>query len=259
MPRSEALSLYSSPEIYDVAFGWDLTLEIDFLEQCWATHVPGVVKRVLEPACGTGRILEALARRGYEVLGYDRGPEMVAYAAGKVGTWGGKVCRGEMSSFRPPGHFDAALNLVNSIGYLLDEEGILSHLARVGESLRDGGVYIVQLSYAGEPPDQAAFGPWGNRRGDLSTSLTWAVLREDLVSKRSFQRGRVEARRGEERILIEEEHVLRLWTQEDFDRLIAQSPFELVAVYHDRFDRFPADLPRTGEHGNLYHVLRRRP
>ena len=52
--------------------------------------------------------------------------------------------------------------------------------------------------------------------------------------------------------------MLRYWTQEDFDRLIGASAFELVAVYFDRFEEKPLEEPRTGMDGNLYHVLQRR-
>ena len=104
----------------------------------------------------------------------------------------------------------------------------------------------------------AAFGPWDNRKGDLSTTLTWRVVREDPDARRSFQECRITARRGSERRTIEESHVLRYWTQEDFDRIVAGGPFKLVAVYYDRFEAHPLEEPRTGEYGNMYHILRRR-
>jgi len=251
--------LYDSPEVYDVAFGWDLTLELEFVEACFLKHVIDPVRRIVEPACGTGRILAALAGRGYEVLGYDRSPEMVAFANAKLKKWAGRVMRGEMATFHPPGTFDAAINLVNSIGYLLDDEAMASHLACVAEAVRPGGVYLVQLSYAGEPPEQACFGPWPNSRAGLRTELTWRVVREDPVEKRSHQLCRIIVTSGQERRVIEESHLLRCWTQEDFDRLIEGSAFELTAVYYDRFEEKPLEEPRTGLDGNLYHVLLRKP
>ncbi len=231
---------------------------MDFLEACWATHVEGPVRRILEPASGTGRILHALAERGYDVVGYDRSPEMVAFAAGRLAGLGGKLHRGDMATFKPPGRFDVAINLVNSINYLLEEAELTAHLKLVAEALRAGGIYIVQFSYGDEPPELATFGPWENRRNDLTTRLTWRVLREDAEARRSYQECRITATRGGETVELTEEHILRLWTQDDFDRAIDSSPFELIAVYHDRFDPFPIDLPRTGAHGNLYHVLARR-
>jgi SAM-dependent methyltransferase len=258
---SSSPGLYSSPEIYDVAFGWDLRRELDFIERVFRAHGGGTVKRVLEPCCGTGRLLDALADRGYRVAGYDRSPEMVAFAAARLRAHGGEAWRGEMSDFRPPSPpapFDAAVNLVNSIGYLLDDAALRGHLERTAEALRRGGIYLVQLSYGGEPADLARFGPWGNRRNDLSTSLVWEVVREDAAARRSFQRCRITARKRSERRVIEEDHVLRYWTHEDVDRVVEESPFRLTAIYWDRFEEFPLEEYRMGEYGNLYHILKRR-
>ncbi len=250
--------LYDNPEIYDVAFGWDLAMEMDFVESCFLKHAPDPVERVLEPACGTGRILVALGERGYEVAGYDMNPGMVAFASAKVARFGGQIMRGDMETFRPPGRYDAAINLVNSIGYLLEEAAVASHLERVGDVVRAGGLYIVQLSYGGEPPEQGSFGPWPNARGDLRTTMTWRIAGEDPESRRSHQECRIVAERGAERRTIEESHVLRYWTQEDLDRIVERSPFDLAAVYFDRFEEKPLEEPRAGADGNLYHVLRRR-
>jgi len=250
--------LYDTPEIYDVAFGWDLELELSFVESCLRKHVVDPVRRILEPACGTGRILVPLASRGYDVLGYDQSPEMVAFAAAKIARVGGRVMRGDMATFRPPGVFDAAINLVNSIGYLLEDEDVASHLARMAEAVLPGGVYLVQFSYGGEPPEQASFGPWPNTRAGLRTELLWRVAREDVAARRSYQECRIVATRGQERRVLEESHVLRYWTQEDFDRILEGSEFELTAVYFDRFEEKPLDESRTGLDGNLYHVLRRK-
>jgi SAM-dependent methyltransferase len=249
--------LYDTPQIYDVATGWDLEKEIDFLEDLFARHA-GAVRRVLEPCCGTGRLLLALAGRGYEVAGYDRSPAMVEFARDRLRAVRGEVWRGEMAAFAPPGRFDAALNPVNSIGYLLEDDEIAAHLERMGEALRPGGIYVIQLSYGGEPPEQARFGPWGNRGGDLSTTLLWEVVSEDPAAKRSYQHCRITARHGRERRVFDEDHVLRYWTHEDVEAIVARSPFELEAIYRDFFEEYPREDYRMGELGNLYHVLRRR-
>ncbi len=76
--------LYRLPLYYDIAFSWDLEPEIDVFERIFERHVPGRVERVLEPACGTGRFLRALPRRGYRVTGYDAEPAMVDYARRSV-------------------------------------------------------------------------------------------------------------------------------------------------------------------------------
>ena len=249
--------LYDTPAIYDVATGWKLDREIEFLEEVFARHA-GSVRRILEPCCGTGRHLLALAERGYQVAGYDRSVAMTEFARKRLEPFGGEIWEGDMATFAPPGPFDAALNLVNSIGYLLEDAEIAGHLDRSGSALRSGGIYVVQLSYGGEPPELARFGPWGNRKDGLSTTILWEVVREDEAAKRSYQHCRITARSGRERRVFDEDHVLRYWTHEDVNRILAASPFELAAIYWDRFEEFPLEDYRMGEHGNLYHVLRRR-
>src|SRR5262249_44963578 len=136
--------VYRSPEIYDVATGWKLEKEVAFFEEIFARHA-GEVHGILEPCCGTGRLLHVLAHRGYKVAGYDLSPPMVAYARERVHSFGGDVWEGDMATFTPPGTFDAGLNLVNSIGYLLEDDEVASHLRHMGEAIRAGGIYVVQL------------------------------------------------------------------------------------------------------------------
>ena len=63
--------LYALPEVYDIAFSWDLSEEIGFFKQVFEEHVPFPIQHILEPACGTGRFLRILPAHGFQVTGYD--------------------------------------------------------------------------------------------------------------------------------------------------------------------------------------------
>jgi hypothetical protein len=100
-------ALYASPEIYDVAFGWDLALELDFLESCWAAHVEGPVRRILERVRhGPPRSARAPQLRRPRLRPE---PRMVAFASRRLGAHGRRALRGDMADFRPPGTFDVAV------------------------------------------------------------------------------------------------------------------------------------------------------
>jgi SAM-dependent methyltransferase len=74
--------LYSAHvELYDRAFGWDVSDEVDWL----VARLGPECRSVLEPGCGTGRYLEAFELRGIDAFGFDRQPEMVE-AASRRGT-----------------------------------------------------------------------------------------------------------------------------------------------------------------------------
>ena len=81
---TDRFELYNHPEIYDIAFSWNLSEEIRFFKRVFETHVPFSVKHILEPACGTGRMLRALAGAGFRVTGYDDNPAMMQYAKASI-------------------------------------------------------------------------------------------------------------------------------------------------------------------------------
>ena len=60
-------SLYDYPKYYDLLFGSDWKAEFDFLGSCFQKHAKRPVRRLFEPACGTGRLLVKLADAGFEV------------------------------------------------------------------------------------------------------------------------------------------------------------------------------------------------
>ncbi len=264
-------TLYSLPLYYDIAFSWNLEPELDVFDRIFERHVPGSVEHILEPACGTGRFLVALPRRGYRVTGYDSCPLMVEYARGRVTEFG--FARGASSDVDAsgwaevieadmvyahviPDRYDAALNSINSLGYLLTDREIVAHFRRTGLSIRPGGIYIAHLSCAHEgelPPGDT----WEFDRDGVRVRTTWSIFSEQLSSRRSFQSCEMVIDDRGRTVRFWESHVLRLWTVEDIERLAARSGvFELDAVYTERFEEVPAGTHITGEMGNLYFILK---
>jgi SAM-dependent methyltransferase len=75
------MTLYTTnAQLYDAAFSWDVTDEVDWLlERLGPDCDP-----VLEPACGSSRMLEAFALRGIEAVGIDQSPEMIDIAQARL-------------------------------------------------------------------------------------------------------------------------------------------------------------------------------
>ena len=72
-------SIYDWPKYYEFIYGSDWQAECDFLRDCFGFHADGEVQRLFEPACGTGRLIYRLAKRGFEVGGVDLNPEAIGY------------------------------------------------------------------------------------------------------------------------------------------------------------------------------------
>src|SRR5262249_21285197 len=128
-------SIYDFPQYYDLLFGSDWRAEFDFLRTCFEKHARlrrrrtlratppgpplrrgGAVRRVFEPACGTGRLLIKLAQAGYDVAGNDLNPKAVAFCNQRLQRHGfrGTTFVGDMADFRVAKKFDAAFNMINS-------------------------------------------------------------------------------------------------------------------------------------------------
>lgn len=147
MPRKESRDWYDTPLLYDIVFDSDTAREADFLEAVLARHGRSNGCRVLEPACGSARLMRAMAERGYSVAGFDASPAMVAFAR--------RRCRGlrpparvkpaRMEDFAIAGRFDLAHCLLSTFKYLLDGEAAVRHLELVRDHLADGGVYALGI------------------------------------------------------------------------------------------------------------------
>lgn len=99
-----SLDWYSTPLYYDIIFDAETQTEATFLEEVNRRYsrVKGKApQRVLEPACGSARLMLELGKRGWETYGFDLSPEMVEFfcqadeqAAGKaLGGSDGKLHR----------------------------------------------------------------------------------------------------------------------------------------------------------------------
>ena len=251
--------LYDLPQVYDIAFSWDLSPEIAFFKRVFARHVPFPVMHLLEPACGSGRFLRTLPPNGFQVTGYDINPAMVQYAGDSVAAAG---CEGnvrlvlaDMASPEIPGQFDSAFNSINSIGYLHSDDDVVSHLKATGSSLREGGVYIVHLNFAheGKLPDGDH---WTMERDGIMVKTTWRILSEDRKSRLSHQIGSFEIEKHGKLERFDDRHSLRLWLFSDLQELIHRSgQFEVVAIYLEDFEELKTREHLTGELGNIYLTL----
>ena len=252
--------IYDSPLYYDVAYDWEGTEhEVDRIVDGFGS-ADGPVDRVLEVACGTGRLLRRLARRGYRVVGYDASPAAIAFAGERILAEGladrAEVAPGDMRTARFPVPFDAAVNAINTIGHLRTDEDVRSHFAATAAALRRGGVYVVQFACAWEDGPEPA-DTWVSEREGIRIETTWSIEEEDRERRLSRQRCEMEVERDGRRFTIEERFDCRLWLDEEFVAFAGEAGFERVAVHDLAGGRLDPSERITGRRGNLYHVLKR--
>ena len=211
----------------------------------------------LEPACGTGRFLRVVAGRGTPIVGIDLNPAMVAYARGRIERLGlgslASVRLADITDFRlRAGSVDFAFNLINTVRHLPSDAAVLSHFACVRRTLRAGGVYAVGLNWSDPGLDVACEDVWEARRGRVQVTQVVQFIPPTRGSRRERAVNHLIVTRpsGEEH--VDAPYTLRTYTRPQWDRLVARSGFEPVAIVDEYGDEH-----RPGPTGYGIHVLRR--
>ena len=258
--KTVSANLYDYPRYYDLVFGSDWKAEFDFLLAVFDTHVPGQVRRLFEPACGTGRLVFRLAQAGYSVSGLDLNPRAVEYCNRRLTRHDlpQSVFVGDMSDFRLPRKVDAAFNTINSFRHLLSESAARSHLQCVADSLRKGGVYVLGLHLTpteGKPLDEER---WSARRGHLAINTHLQTFDLNLRHRTERCRMIMDIYTPTQSRQIEDELVFRTYTAPQLRRLLAEVPeLELVATYDFRY-RLDAPTEIAADTQDVVLILRRR-
>lgn len=236
---------YPQPAIYDILHTPGTAAEITALLRVVRRHAPRALEPGalwLEPACGTGRYLRGLLRRGLNAAGFDRDVGMLAYAAGRRDMKEAVLFPADMADFAAgaaaaglaPGSVAAVFNLVNSLRHLATDTALLRHLEQVAGLLASGGVYVVGISltdYRWLEPEEDQ---WEGVRGRCRVSQlvnylppepgTPRARTETVISHLTITRPR-----GVEH--FDHSYGLRTFDERQWDRVISASPLRRAGSY----------------------------
>ncbi|MBN2153973.1 MAG: class I SAM-dependent methyltransferase [Candidatus Lokiarchaeota archaeon] len=256
---------YQLPLYYDIVFGSDVLAEVEFYKRLFKEFSTGKVRRVLEPACGSGHYMVLLGKAGFHVTGYDLSPSMVEYTRARIERAGlsktVQVLEADMRNATLPGKFDVAINQINSLAYLKEDEEIVGHFKATADALVDGGLYIVELTLrcADFEKEHKVDESWAVERDGVRVAATWKPVRYDFEKKlRIVELTMVVDDHGKHSEYFET-HELRLWTHEDIKRLTHAGGFDIIASFDCKFNPIPDGTCITGDtHEFPYFVLRKR-
>ena len=130
------------------------TADVDYA--AWGSYIqrhfqknglPG--NTVLDLACGTGSLTLELARRGYEMIGADQSPDMLAQAAAKdfSGCAAAPIflCQ-PMEALDLYGTIDACVCCLDSVNYVTDPKKLQRAFERVHLFLMPGGLFLFDVN-----------------------------------------------------------------------------------------------------------------
>jgi SAM-dependent methyltransferase len=245
-------SIYDFPTYYDLVFGSDTAAEMRFLNECFARFVSGKVRRVFEPACGTGRLIYRMGQLGMEVGGNDLNAKAIDYCNKRLTRLGikGRADVADMSAFSVKRPYDAAFNTINSFRHLQSEEAAQGHLESMAQAVRPGGIYALGLHLTPTRGEQTDYESWSARRGQLSINThMWPI--EKNPRKRLERYGiRFDVYKPTSSVRIDDVLALRSYTAKQFEQLLSSAAhlWEICCFYDFAYEiEQPISLQPTTE------------
>ena len=248
-------SIYADPALYDLVHAEGTDDEVWLLDMLAHDHGCGI-KTALEPACGTGRYLAALLRRGYQVEGYDAAGGMLDFARKRLAGWGkrARITRGEMTRYRPQSRFGLIFNLLSTFRHLMTEKDALTHLKLMAGALEPGGIFVLGLdlsNYGEDAPDEEV---WDCKQGGRRAKHVVMSIPPEPDTRRERIINFVTTTKGKKDTVLESSYDLRSYSAEEIEALIARAGLRVEAAYG--YDGKPAAL--YGPETALWLVLKRR-
>jgi SAM-dependent methyltransferase len=190
--------------------------------------------RALDLCCGFGRISAELARRGFAVTGVDitesylrAAREDAAYEKLDI-----EYIRADARKFTRPGFFDIAVNLYISFGYFENPEDDRIVMRNVYESLRPGGVFIIETLGKEIAVRDFVEAEWFERAGwtvltEYEAMDSWTRLKNRWILIKDGKR-------------IERVFTQRLYAASELRQLMREAGFAAVEIYGS-WDESPYD------------------
>lgn len=235
----------------------DYGAECDVVEKAFGM-VRGAPLRLLDIGCGTGGHAIELARRGHRVTGVDLSEDMLRHARRKVA--GASLesrldfVQGDARSFRlPHTAFDAAIMMFAVLGYITDNDGLVSALSTVRAHLNPGAPFCCDFWWGpavltDRPGERVRTVPTGS--GELLRATRTRLDTEQDVAEVNFDMFRFDA--DSPAVRSRETHRMRYFFGPELALMCKLSGFEL-----ERLGQFPGlDEAPTDRSWNAMMVAR---
>jgi len=260
MPTYEPFDWYETPLYYDIIFDADTDREVDFLIAAQERYGLTRGRRALEPACGSGRLVAALARRGYNVSGFDLSPGMLRFARQRLSNQNlrGSVRKARMEAFTYRPQFDLAHCLVSTFKYLPTEKDARNHLRCIAKALKPGGIYVLGLHLSEYDIDASDTERWSATRDGVQVKCTIQGWPPDRETRTERVRSRMTVMRNNTTRRYESNWTFRTYDLFELqDLLDSVRDLEHVATHTFEYD-IDAPVPFDGEYLDNLLILRRR-
>ena len=221
----------------------EFTTDVDYA--AWAEYIQRHFERaglpgstVLDLACGTGSLTRELSLRGYEMIGVDLSPDMLAQAAEKNRDAEGIapifLCQ-SMDQLDLYGTIDACVCCLDSINYVTDPKKLRRAFQRVHLFLMPGGLFLFDVNTPAklEGLDGQVFLD--------ETEDAYCVWRTEYSEKRRLCHYGIDLfqRDGDVWLRSQEEHTEYAYTPEELTSYLRDAGFTQIKQYGNLKHRPP--------------------
>lgn len=255
-------SWYDHPHYFDLVFRDETAAEVEFFEQAFKRFSDRKVKRLLEPGCGSGRLVVEMASRGYDVTGLDLSQSMLDYMSMRLkkNKLTADCVLGDMTAMKFKRKFDAAFCTFNTFRHMIDEPNALKHLRTVADNLKKGGLYILGFHLIPIDADPECTERWTAKDRGTKVNCTLRVIDFDRKSRQEMLRISIKATKKNGKVeRVRSEFPLRIYTPAQAKRMFKKvnDIFEIAGIYDFDYD---IDEPREFDNDltDALFVLKRR-
>lgn len=221
----------------------------------WLNHIHAVwdklgakPKTVIDLGCGTGSILLPLAKEGFEVIGVDLSPEMLAEADHKAMEEGLSVrlaCQ-DMTELELGEKADCILSLCDCMNYLTEDGQLEDAFQSIAQHMKKGSLFLFDLNTEYKFREVLGQNVFGS--AEEGAAYIWEndydegeKINEYYVSFFIEQENGLYER-------VEEYHYERAYSMEEIENGLQAAGMELVEVY----DGYSFDAPHAGSERLLF-------
>jgi SAM-dependent methyltransferase len=272
MPAPLRSNWYDQPRYYDLSVADETEGELAFVAGAAAKFLDPAAKkqplRIVEPACGTGRLTEVLAEKGFHVTAFDLNPTMVEFTRQRVAKKQARrssatrstpaIFAADMANFTIPQPADIGVCLLDSFRHLLTENDARAHLQCMARAVRPGGIYLLGLHLLPPDADLDCTERWTNQTGSTHVTTTLRVTESSRRTRLEQIRISLLVREGKKIARYRDEFPLRLYTAAQLNSLIRSVPEWSIEAVYDYWYELDAPLKLSNELSDTVLVLRRK-
>ncbi len=210
----------------------DASAEIAFYSQ-YAQRAGGLI---LEPMCGSGRILLPLLARGYAIEGFDASPDMLYVLQQKyatMNTGSAPVWQSWLHEFNNQKQYQLIIIPFGSFGLVLSRDAALAALRILRAHLAVGGTLIIEIDTVfSANGEQRVMRKASRRRADGALVAANAVVSYNEKTSIFTSRSRYELIQNGVVVATEDELFEQyLYHPDEFSALLREAGFVIEAVY----------------------------